>query len=86
LLPIFEAAYDVGLDPDAQAANIAVFAEAACNSYLAISHRRLFIKALVTEWYRQKEEGQRAIDLEHAASAIRGESEYLMAGAQQPPY
>jgi bacteriophage exclusion system BrxC/D-like protein len=86
LLPIFEAAYDVGLDPDAQAANIAVFAEAACNSYLAISHRRLFIKALVTEWYRQKEEGQRAVDLEYAASAIRGESEYLMAGAQQHPY
>ena len=29
-------------------------------SYLAISHRRLFIKALVTEWFRQKEEGERA--------------------------
>ena len=41
LLPIFEAAYDVGLDPDAQASNIAVLAEAALDSFLAINHRRL---------------------------------------------
>src|SRR6266511_5711254 len=88
LLPIFEVAYNVGLDPDAQAANIAVLSEAALNSYLAISHRRLFIKALVTEWYRQKEEGQRAITPEYAAAAIRGQSEALMAlaDAGQSPY
>ena len=78
LLPIFEQAYDVGFDPDAQTANIAVFAEAACNSYLAVNQRRLFIKALVTEWYRQKEQGQRVVGLEFAASAILGESEILL--------
>src|SRR5258706_6708670 len=78
LLPIFEAAYEVGLDPDAQAANIDVLAEAALDSYLAISHRRLFIKALVTEWFRQKEEGQRVITPETAAAAIMGQSEQLM--------
>ena len=88
LLPSFEAAYDSGLDPDAQAANIAVFAEGACNSYLAISHRRLFIKALVTEWFRQKEEGQRVITPETAAAAIMGQSEQLMvlAGARPGRY
>ena len=61
LLPIFEIAYDVKLDPDMQAQNIALLSEAACQSYLAISHRRLFVKTLVTEWYRQKEEGELVI-------------------------
>lgn len=88
LLPIFETAYGTKLDPDLQAANIATLSEAARNSYLAISHRRLFIKALVTEWYRQKEEGQQAITAEYAAAAIRGQSEALMslADAGQRPY
>lgn len=88
LLPIFEVAYEVGLDPDAQAANIDVLAEAALDSYLAISHRRLFIKALVTEWFRQKEEGQRVITPETATAAIMGQSEQLMvlAGARPGRY
>lgn len=88
LLPIFELAYEVGLDPDAQAANIDMLAEAALDSYLAISHRRLFIKALVTEWFRQKEEGQRVITPETAAAAIMGQSEQLMvlAGARPGRY
>ncbi|HZB94461.1 MAG TPA: hypothetical protein VE268_00745, partial [Herpetosiphonaceae bacterium] len=62
--------------------------EVARNSYLAISHRRLFIKALVTEWYRQKEEGEQIVDEEYATAAIRGQSESLMALAdsQQRPY
>src|SRR5690242_6067699 len=47
LLPIFEIAYGAKLNPEIQAANIAIFSEAARNSYLAISHRRLFIKALI---------------------------------------
>jgi hypothetical protein len=88
LLAIFEVAYGVKLDPELQAANINVFGEAARNSYLAISHRRLFIKALVTEWYRQKEEGEQALSEEYAAAAIRGQSESLMALADssQRPY
>src|SRR5919109_1309440 len=88
LLPIFEIAYGTKLDSDIQAANIAVLSEAARNSYLAISHRRLFIKALVTEWYRQKEEGEEVVDPEYAAAAIRGQSEALMAlaDARQSPY
>ncbi len=88
LLAIFEVAYDLHLNPDLQNANIEIFSEAARNSYLAISHRRLFIKALVTEWYRQKEEGEQAVTADYAAAAIRGQSEALMsyADAQQHPY
>jgi hypothetical protein len=88
LLPIFEGAYGVRLDPDLQAANIATFSEAARASYLAISHRRLFIKALVTEWFRQKEEGQAPVSAEYATAAIRGQSEALMelADRSQKPY
>ena len=88
LLPIFEVAYGVHLDPHIQARNIAVLSEAARESYLAISHRRLFVKALVTEWYRQKEEGEREVDPGSATAAIRGQSETLMALADsgQRPY
>ena len=88
LLPIFELAYGVKLDPALQAANLAVLSEAARASYLAISHRRLFIKALVTEWFRQKEEGEQQISAEYAAAAIRGQSETLLqlADSQQRPY
>lgn len=88
LLPIFETAYGAKLDATIQAENIAVFSEAARNSYLAISHRRLFIKALVTEWYRQKEEGEQVVNADYATAAIRGQSDALMALADtaQRPY
>ena len=88
LLSIFEVAFGTRMDPDIQAENIAVFAQAALESYLAISHRRLFIKAIVTEWYRQKEEGEHVVNPDYAAAAIRGQSESLMALAdsQQRPY
>jgi hypothetical protein len=88
LLPIFETAYAFRLNPEIQAANVAALSEAARSSYLAISHRRLFIKALVTEWFRQKEEGEQAIGAEYAAAAIRGQSDALMAMAdgEQRPY
>ena len=88
LLPIFEVAFDVKLDPAIQAQNIATLSEAARESYLAISHRRLFVKALVTEWYRQTAEGEIAVTLEYAAAAIRGQSEDLgaLADQMQRPY
>jgi bacteriophage exclusion system BrxC/D-like protein len=88
LLPIFEVAYDVKLNPDIQAENIRVLSEAARNSYLAISHRRLFVKALVMEWFRQKEEGEQVIPMEYADALIRGQSDALqqLADEQQSPY
>jgi bacteriophage exclusion system BrxC/D-like protein len=88
LLAIFEVAYGAKLDAAIQAQNIATLSQAARESYLAISHRRLFIKALVTEWYRQKEEGEHALSPDYAAAAIRGQSEALgaLADSMQSPY
>jgi hypothetical protein len=88
LLPIFEIAYDVKLDRDTQLANIQMFSEAARNSYLAISHRRLFVKALVTEWFRQKENGETVVLPEYASGVIKGQSEALnlLADEEQSPY
>ncbi len=88
LLPIFELAYDARLNNDIQSQNIAILSDTARASYLAISHRRLFIKALVTEWYRQKVDGEYAFDAEFAAALIRGQSDSLMsfADSQQRPY
>ena len=72
LLPIFELAYDVKLDQALQTANILALSDAARNAYLAISHRRLFVKTLVTEWYRQKEEGERRADAGDGGGADQG--------------
>src|SRR2546423_288821 len=88
LMPIFEVAYDYKLDSDTQAENIRILSEAACNSYLAISHRRLFVKALVMEWFRQKESGEMVITLDYASALIKGQSDALslLADEQQSPY
>jgi hypothetical protein len=88
LLAIFEVAYGVKLNPDVQAQNIDILAQAAIESYLAISHRRLFVKTTVMEWYRQKEEGEQIINLEYAEAAIRGQSDSLalLADDEQRPY
>ncbi len=88
LLAIFEIAYAVKLDPDIQAQNIDILAQAATESYLAISHRRLFVKTIVMEWYRQKEEGEQVINIEYAEAAIRGQSDslVLLADEGQRPY
>ncbi len=73
LLSIFEVAYDVKLNADVQTQNIAVLSEAARHAYLDMSHRRLFIKALITEWFRQKEEGETVIPVDYAEGLIRGQ-------------
>ncbi len=88
LLAIFEVAYSVTLNPEIQTANIHVLSDAARNSYLAISHRRLFVKALVTLWFRQKELGETLITPESATALIRGQSEALdqLADEQDRPY
>ena len=88
LLPIFESAYAIRLNPEIQAQNISTLSAAARGSFLAISHRRLFVKALVTEWFRQKEEGERTLEEAYAVAAIRGQSDTLMALAdsEQRPY
>jgi hypothetical protein len=88
LQAIFEIAYDYKLNADIQAENIEVLSQAARESYLAISHRRLFIKTLVMEWFRQKEEGEQVVNYEYAEAAIRGQSDSLMhlEDVSQAPY
>ncbi|HEX3053162.1 MAG TPA: BREX system ATP-binding domain-containing protein [Aggregatilineaceae bacterium] len=88
LLAIFETAYGFQMNADIQAQNIALLSEVACQSYLAISHRRLFVKTLVIEWYRQKEQGESVITAEYAEAAIRGQSDNLLAlmDEMQRPY
>jgi len=83
LLPIFELAYTVKLDADIQSQNIRILAQAALNAYLDISHRRLFIKSLIMEWYRQKEQSEQIINLDYAERLIRGERDALLALADQ---
>lgn len=88
LLPIFEVAYATRLDKDIQNQNIQLLSESARNSYLAISHRRLFVKALVTEWFRQKESSETVIPPEYADALIKGQSDALnlLADQEQSPY
>jgi hypothetical protein len=88
LQAIFEVAYNYTLNADIQAQNIQILSRAARESYLAISHRRLFIKTLVMEWFRQKEEGEQVINYEYAEAAIRGQSDSLMRleDQSQAPY
>jgi hypothetical protein len=88
LLPIFQIAYDTKLDSDVQAQNIIVLSDAARHAYLDMSHRRLFIKALITEWYRHKEEGEQIMSPEYAEALIRGQYQRLneLADSMQRPY
>jgi len=88
LLPIFEIAYETKMDSDIQAQNITLLSDAARHAYLDMSHRRLFIKALITEWYRQKEEGEQVMTPEYAEALIRGQYQILneLADSMQRPY
>ncbi len=88
LLAIFEVAYDIKFNADIQARNIEILSQVARDSYLAISHRRLFVKTIVTEWYRQKELSEQVINVEYAEAAIRGQSDSLLqlADNEERPY
>ncbi|MCB0123556.1 MAG: DUF2791 family P-loop domain-containing protein, partial [Caldilineaceae bacterium] len=54
LIPIYELAFGVTLDQRIQYANAAILANVARDVFLDISHRRLFVKAFVTELARQQ--------------------------------
>lgn len=88
LLAIFEVAYGQRMNADIQAQNIQILSRAARESYLAISHRRLFVKTLIMELFRQKEQGEQVINDDYAEAAIRGQSDSLIrledAIAQRP--
>lgn len=67
---IFEVAYETRLDPQIQAQNAQRLAEAALRFLTGTSHRRIFIKALVSEWYRQNHTGERLLSADEAENII----------------
>lgn len=85
LIPIYEMAFDVTLDRQVQYANAAILANVARDVFLDISHRRLFVKAFVTELARQQAGGQHLLTEEEATAIIRGQVDELT-GGETPPY
>ena len=85
LIPIYEMAFDVTLDRQVQYANAAILANVARDVFLDISHRRLFVKAFVTELARQQAGGQHLLTEEEAIAIIRGQVDELT-GGETPPY
>ncbi len=88
LLGIFQVAFGITLDAGIQTENIRIMAGQAIEAYLTYHHRRLFVKTLVMEWFRQKEEGEQVITPDYARAAIRGQFDSLaaLADASQAPY
>ncbi len=85
LVPIYTLAFDATLDRKIQYANAAILANVARDVFLDISHRRLFIKAFVTELARQHTTGEHVLSEEEAIAIIRGQIDEL-SGGETPPY
>jgi hypothetical protein len=85
LIPIYETAFNTRLDYKLQHANAAILANVSRDVFLDISHRRLFVKAFVTELSRQHAEGERLITEAEAAAILRGQADELH-GGETPPY
>ena len=85
LIPIYETAFDVQLDRKIQYANAAILANVARDIFLDISHRRLFVKAFVTELARQQAGPEHVLAEEEAVAILRGQVDEL-GGGETPPY
>lgn len=85
LIPIFETAFDASLDQRTQYANAAILANVARDVFLDISHRRLFVKAFVTELARQHAGEEHLLAEDEAVAIIRGQVDEL-SGGETPPY
>jgi len=84
LVPIYERAFDAALDAPIQRANAAILANVAREMYLDVSHRRLFVKAFVSELARQHANGQRVLTEDQAIAVVRGQVDAV--DAETPPY
>ena len=84
LLPIYEMAFDATLDHAIQYANAAILANVARDVFLDVSHRRLFVKAFVTELFRQQHGQQHTLTEEEAMSIMRGQVDELSGGETRP--
>ncbi len=85
LIPIYETAFDVQLNQKIQYANAAILANVARDVFLDISHRRLFVKAFVTELARQHASSEHLLTEDEAIAIIRGQVDELSEG-ETPPY
>lgn len=86
LLPIFELAQGVSLDKSIQDKNIRVLAKAAADSFYETHPRRLFVKAIISEWNQQLARGEQEINQQRAEQLIRVEQAAINAPdeAQRP--
>lgn len=85
LIPIYELAFGVTVDQRIQYANAAILANVARDVFLDISHRRLFVKAFVTELARQLAGEEHLLSEQEAIAIIRGQVDEL-SGGETPPY
>lgn len=85
LVPIYETAFGATLNVQTQYANAAILANVARDVFLDISHRRIFVKAFVTELARQHAEEEHVITEKEAMAIIRGQVDQLAEG-ETPPY
>lgn len=85
LIPIYEMAFDTTLDRATQQANAAILANVARDVFLDVSHRRLFVKAFITELARQHAGSQHLLTEDEAIAIVRGQVDEL-SGGETPPY
>ncbi len=76
LLGVFEQAYDVKLDHELQARNIAQLADT-CAALLSTSHRRHFVKSLMDMLAEQRAEGERLYEQDNVQNVVRAVTEQL---------
>jgi len=76
LLGVFEQAYDVKLDHELQARNIAQLADT-CAALLSTSHRRHFVKSLMDMLAEQRAEGERVYEPDNVQNVVRAVTEQL---------
>lgn len=85
LIPIYETAFETELDRPTQQANAVILANVARDVFLDVSHRRLFVKAFITELARQHAGQEHLLTEDEAIAIIRGQVDEL-AGGETPPY
>lgn len=84
LIPIYEIAFDTTLDHPIQRANAMILANVARDVFLDVSHRRLFVKAFVSELSRQHYGTEHTITEDEAQAIMRGQADVLMEGESAP--
>ena len=84
LIPIYETAFGTKLNVQTQNANAAILANVARDVFLDISHRRIFVKAFVTELARQHAGEEHVITEDEAVAIVRGQVDQLAEGETAP--